>query len=110
MRQLVLFMHVSLDGFVAGPNGEMDWIKVDDEIFDYAGRRYNKSDTALYGRVTYQMMEGYWPRLPTNPMPPNMILSTAPGITRLTKWYCQKLWRDNSYPILLSSAMILNLG
>ena len=26
---------MSLDGFVAGPNGEMDWIKVDEEIFDY---------------------------------------------------------------------------
>jgi dihydrofolate reductase len=61
MRPLVSFMHVSLDGFVAGPNGEMDWIKVDDEIFDYAGQRTNESDTALYGRVTYQMMEGYWP-------------------------------------------------
>ncbi len=26
--------HISLDGFVAGPNGEMNWIKVDEEIFD----------------------------------------------------------------------------
>jgi dihydrofolate reductase len=61
MRPLVSFMHVSLDGFVAGPNGEMDWINVDDAIFDYAGQRINESDTALYGRVTYQMMEAYWP-------------------------------------------------
>jgi hypothetical protein len=37
MRNLVLFMHTSLDGFVAGPTGEMDWIKVNEEIFDYAG-------------------------------------------------------------------------
>jgi dihydrofolate reductase len=54
-------MHISLDGFVAGPNGEMDWIKVDEEIFDYVGKRISESDTALYGRVTYQMMENYWP-------------------------------------------------
>lgn len=54
-------MHISLDGFVAGPNGEMDWIRVDEEIFDYIGRRISESDTALYGRVTYQMMENYWP-------------------------------------------------
>jgi dihydrofolate reductase len=54
-------MHTSLDGFVAGPNGEMDWINVDDEMFEYAGKRTNEADTALYGRVTYQMMEGYWP-------------------------------------------------
>jgi hypothetical protein len=32
MRKIALFMHTSLDGFVAGPNGEMDWIVVDDEL------------------------------------------------------------------------------
>src|SRR5687768_417171 len=67
MRSLVSFMHVSLDGFVAGPNGEMDWIKVDDEIFDYAGNRTNESDTALYGRVTWEMMEAYWPTAADKP-------------------------------------------
>jgi dihydrofolate reductase len=61
MRKIISFMHISLDGFVAGPNGEMDWIKVDEEIFDYVGKRINEGDTALYGRVTYQMMENYWP-------------------------------------------------
>ena len=54
-------MHMSLDGFVAGPHGEMDWIKVDEEIFNYVGKRISQGDTALYGRVTFQMMENYWP-------------------------------------------------
>lgn len=61
MRKLISFMHVSLDGFVAGPKGEMNWIKVNQDIFDYVGQRISKGDTALYGRVTYQMMENYWP-------------------------------------------------
>jgi dihydrofolate reductase len=61
MRKIISFMHISLDGFVAGPNGEMNWIKVDEEIFDYVGKRISEGDTALYGRVTYQMMENYWP-------------------------------------------------
>src|SRR4051812_24235376 len=61
MRKIISFVHISLDGFVAGPNGEMDWIKVDEEIFDHVGKRISEGDTALYGRVTYQMMEGYWP-------------------------------------------------
>ena len=60
MRKIISFMHISLDGFVAGPGGEMDWIKADEEIFDYIGKRISKTDTALYGRVTYQMMENYW--------------------------------------------------
>src|SRR5207344_2604385 len=61
MRKIISFMHISLDGFVAGLNREMDWIKVDEEIFDYVGKRISEGDTALYGRVTYQMMEDYWP-------------------------------------------------
>jgi dihydrofolate reductase len=61
MRNIILFMHTSLDGFVAGPQGEMDWITVDEEIFDFVAKRVNVTDTALYGRKTYEMMEQYWP-------------------------------------------------
>jgi len=61
MRKIISFMHISLDGFVAGLNGEMDWIKVDEEIFDYVEKQISEGDTALYGRITYQMMESYWP-------------------------------------------------
>lgn len=61
MRNLLYFMHASLDGFVAGPNGEMDWIRFDDELFDFVATMTDKADTALYGRVTYEMMQGYWP-------------------------------------------------
>lgn len=67
MRKIVSFMHVSLDGIVAGPNGEIDWVTVDEEIFDYAGDRTDHADTALYGRVTYDMMEGYWPTAADQP-------------------------------------------
>lgn len=67
MKKIISFMHLSLDGFVAGPNGEMDWITVDHEIFDHVGQRISESDTALYGRVTYQMMENYWPTAADQP-------------------------------------------
>src|SRR5215210_4571489 len=67
MRKIISFMHISLDGFVAGLNGEMDWIKVDEEIFDHVGKRISEGDTALYGRVTYQMMESYWPAAGNEP-------------------------------------------
>lgn len=54
-------MHISLDGFVAGPNGELNWIKMDQEMMDFVATMTSNSDTALYGRVTYQLMESYWP-------------------------------------------------
>jgi len=60
MGNLVSFVHVSLDGLVAGPNGEMDWIYTDEELFNYGAERIYATDCALYGRTTYQMMEGYW--------------------------------------------------
>ncbi|MFD2581168.1 dihydrofolate reductase family protein [Pedobacter vanadiisoli] len=67
MRKIISFMHISLDGFVAGVNGEMNWIKVDEELFDHVGKRISGTDTALYGRATYQMMEGYWPTAADRP-------------------------------------------
>lgn len=61
MRKLISFVHISLDGFVAGPNGEMDWIKMDQELFTHVENRIKLTDTAMYGRATYEMMEAYWP-------------------------------------------------
>ncbi|MEO6037058.1 MAG: hypothetical protein ABIQ93_01515 [Saprospiraceae bacterium] len=42
MKKPVLSMHVSLAGFVAGPNGEMDLINLNDELFDYTVDRTNE--------------------------------------------------------------------
>jgi dihydrofolate reductase len=67
MRNLIFFMHTSLDGFVAGPNGEMDWIGLDDAMFDFVAAMTDLADTALYGRVTFQMMESYWPTAADQP-------------------------------------------
>ncbi|RVU00329.1 dihydrofolate reductase [Mucilaginibacter limnophilus] len=67
MGNIVLFMHSSLDGFAAGTQGELNWVHVDEEIFDYIGKRITKTNTALYGRVTFEMMESYWPTAADQP-------------------------------------------
>jgi dihydrofolate reductase len=92
MRKIISFMHISIDGFVAGPNGEMDWINVDPEIFDYVGLRISEGDTALYGRVTYQMMEAYWPTAGDKPT------ATKHDIEH-SKWY------KNVHKVVLSKTM-----
>jgi dihydrofolate reductase len=61
-RKIVLLEHVSLDGFLAGPNGEMEWIRVDDPtMWDDVKALTDAADTAIFGRATYEMMETYWP-------------------------------------------------
>ena|ERR1700741_611974 len=67
MRKIIVSLHTSLDGFMAGPNGEMNWIKVDQEMFDFGKGFTDNADTALYGRVTWQMMDGYWPTAAEKP-------------------------------------------
>ena len=92
MRKIISFMHISLDGFVSGLNGEMDWIKVDEEIFDYVGKRISECNTALYGRVTYQMMENYWPTAGDKPT------ATKHDIEH-SKWY------NKVHKVVLSKTM-----
>jgi len=69
MRKIITTTWVTLDGFIAGPNGEMDWIG---EIYDEAMGTYendlvSSADTLLLGRVTYQSFAGSWPHVPDNP-------------------------------------------
>ena len=69
MRKIIVTMWMTLDGFIAGPNGEMDWIG---EIYDEAMGNYeydlvSSADTLLLGRVTYQSFAGSWPHVPDNP-------------------------------------------
>jgi dihydrofolate reductase len=82
MNNIISFMHISLDGFVAGPQGQMDWIKVDPEMFNYVEQRIAETNTALYGRVTYQMMEAYWPTAADKPNATNHDKNHS-------KWYSQ---------------------
>jgi dihydrofolate reductase len=61
MRKIILLMHASLDGYVAGPNGEMDWITFDDDLATHVDKFIEDCDAVIYGRITFQMMENYWP-------------------------------------------------
>ncbi len=67
MRKIVSFVHLSLDGFVASTSGGLDWVSITEELFDHVEQRIKQTDTALYGRVTYQMMEAYWPTAAEQP-------------------------------------------
>ena len=61
MRNVFLFMMVTLDGFFEGPNQEIDWHNVDEEFNEFAIQQLDEVDTLLFGRVTYEGMASYWP-------------------------------------------------
>jgi dihydrofolate reductase len=48
-------------------NGELNWVNISDEILADVEPRLHKIGAAIYGRVTYGMMAGYWPTVPSNP-------------------------------------------
>ena len=61
MRKIIVSNYVSLDGFFAGPNGEIDWFLWNEETTQYSIELLNSIDTILFGRVTFELMAGYWP-------------------------------------------------
>jgi dihydrofolate reductase len=61
MRKVIVSNIVSLNGYIAGPNNELDWHIVNDEFLQFAENMLNSVDCILYGRITYQMMSSYWP-------------------------------------------------
>jgi dihydrofolate reductase len=67
MRKLFLSMLVSLDGFIEGPNRELDWFEEDADFQDYCTHMLRSIDLMLFGRVAYELMLSYWPAAGANP-------------------------------------------
>ena len=85
MRKVIVSEMVTLDGFFAGPNGEIDWHIVDEEFNQYAIDLLNTVDTILFGRATYQLFESYWPDVAVNPSTSKSDLEIAHKINSMTK-------------------------
>ena len=73
MRKVILGMNITLDGFVAGPNGELDWMfpHFDREFLGSTMETLRTIDTFVMGRVNYQQMAAHWPTA-QDPMAPIM--------------------------------------
>ncbi|MDN3354098.1 dihydrofolate reductase family protein [Actinomadura sp. DC4] len=67
MRKIVFFMSVSLDGFIEGPDGDLDWHMVDDEVHTHFNEELAAMGAFVNGRITYDLMLESWPTADTDP-------------------------------------------
>jgi len=96
MGRLIYSMNVSLDGYVATPDGGLDWGIVDEEIHTWWADRMREADAVVWGRKVYELMVAYWPTAEsdpaatpamlefarsTNPKPKVVFSTTLDGVT-----------------------------
>ena len=82
MRKIVMSLSVSLDGFFEGPDGEIDWHLVDDELHEHFNAELSRMGAFLDGRRTYELMAEFWPTADQDPA------SSAPMVE------FARIWRD----------------
>jgi dihydrofolate reductase len=81
MRKLIYSMGVSLDGFIAGPGGEIDWSAPDGEPHRFHNQQARETGTHLYGRRLYEAMV-FWETADQRPSAPEHELEFA------------RIWKD----------------
>jgi dihydrofolate reductase len=81
MRKLIYSFGVSLDGFIAGPEGEIDWSAPDEELHRFHNQQARELGAHLLGRRLYEVMR-YWETAEENPSAPEHELEFA------------RIWKD----------------
>lgn len=82
MRRIVLMTSLSLDGYIAGPDGELDWHLVDDELHQHFNDHLAGMGGFLMGRVMYELMAAFWPTADADP-------ASTPTMVEFAQ-----IWRD----------------
>ncbi|NIJ54530.1 dihydrofolate reductase family protein [Dyadobacter arcticus] len=85
MRKVVLFAHISLDGFAGDVNGGLGFLTYNEELQEYADELVKTVGAPLYGKTTYQLMEGYWPTVLNNPDASKQSLAHAQWVQHVPK-------------------------
>ncbi|MFF8970585.1 dihydrofolate reductase family protein [Streptomyces sp. NPDC014995] len=67
MRKIVLMMSVSLDGYLEGPDRDISWHRVDDELHQHFNDTVRHLGGLLSGRVTHDLMAAFWPTADADP-------------------------------------------
>jgi len=96
-------MMVSLDGYIEGPNKELDWHFVDEEYEEYSNEMLHSVDGILIGRNVYQLFVDYWPSAienpegAPNPSDPSRHLEAARLLNELPKYVVSTTLKESSW-------------
>lgn len=82
MRKIILMMSVSLDGYFEGPQGQLDWQSISDELHVHFNQELAGMSGFLDGRRTWELMAAVWPTADEDPA------STAPMVE------FSRIWKD----------------
>ncbi|MGZ4607736.1 MAG: dihydrofolate reductase family protein [Blastococcus sp.] len=82
MRKVIVMISVSLDGYIEGPERDISWHQVDHELHSHFNEELAAMGAFIDGRVTYELMAGYWPTADEDPDAPPPIAEFA------------RIWRD----------------
>ena len=108
MREIIVSNYVSLDGFFAGPNGEIDWFMWDEETAEYSKGLAASIDTILFGRVTYELMASYWPTVTTEDPVITDYMNRSPKIV-FSRTLKKTDWKNTKLIMELNKEEILDL-
>ena len=61
MAKIIVSLWSTLDGFIAGADGNMDWLRADSDLSDYEIELVDNAGALLLGRITYNDFAEYWP-------------------------------------------------
>jgi len=92
MKKLVSIAHISIDGFVAGLKGELDGFDRSEGNLEFVCKLTRQADSALFGRVSYQLLETYWPTA-----------ATLPNVTKAEIEYSN--WYNSAKKIVVSNTI-----
>jgi dihydrofolate reductase len=95
MGKLVVMMSLSLDGYMEGPDHDISWHMVDEELHTYINEYLRSASAFLQGRVTHELMVDFWPTADEDPSNPAPIREFA-GIWRDKPKYVFSKTYDNT--------------
>lgn len=96
MRRIIWSMGMSIDGYIEGPDRDISWHRIDEELHQHFNDWLTTTSVFIEGRTTYELMEDYWPTADEDP-------DASPAVREFAA-----IWRDT--PKIVYSRTLEQVG